>query len=261
MRRAATWAIELYWGEGVCDDVPALAWFLVSALVPLALGLTAVASLALGDYAEAQAVAERAARVLPAGVSDQVVQLVLRTRRDSPLLIGLSIVLMLWTGAGAVGVVERSMSRQLGRPRYGPVLLKARHLALAGGVTVLIVVMVLAGSRTTDLQRRLGFDGTPAQLLLATAGLVATAVVCGAMYRFAPRDGLRWSSAAVGAAPAALALLATPTLVASYLSWVAGTTPVRVFLVLAGVLVTCYLAALALLVGAALAVRRERRTG
>jgi uncharacterized BrkB/YihY/UPF0761 family membrane protein len=259
VRRAATWAIRLYWGDGVCDDVPALSWFLIAALVPLALGMTAVASLALGDYAEAQAVAERAARVLPAGVSDQVVQLVLRTRRDSPLLIAFSIVLMLWTGAGAVGVVERSMSRQLERPRFGPVLLKARHLGLAGGVTVLVVVMVLAGSRTTDLQRRLGFDGAPAQILLWTAGALATAVVCAALYRFAPRDGLRWSSAAAGAAPAAVVLLATPTLAASYLAWAAGTTPVRVFLVLAGVLVTCYLAALGLLVGAAIAVRRERR--
>ncbi len=259
MRRAVAWVIELYWGKGVCDDVPALAWFLIAALVPLALGMTAVASLALGDYGEAQAVAERAARVLPAGVSDQVVQLVLRTRRDSPLLIVLSIVLMLWTSAGAVGVVERSMSRQLGRPRYGPLLLKARHLALAGGVTVLVVLMVLAGSRTTDLQRRLGFDGAPAQLLLGVAGLVATAVVCAALYRFAPRDGLRWSAAAAGAAPAAAGLVATPALAASYLAWTAGTTPVRVFLVLAGVLVTCYLTAVGLLVGAAIAVRRERR--
>ena len=151
------------------------------------------------------------------------------------------------------------MSRQLGRPRYGPLLLKARHLLLAGGVTVLIVLMVLAGSRTTDLQRRLGFDGTPAQLLLGVAGLVATAVVCAALYRFAPRDGLRWSAAAAGAAPAAVGLVATPAFAASYLAWTAGTTPVRVFLVLAGVLVTCYLTGVGLLVGAAIAVRRERR--
>jgi hypothetical protein len=50
-------ARDLYWGSGICDDVPALSWFLTIALVPLALGMTALASLALGDYAEAQAVA------------------------------------------------------------------------------------------------------------------------------------------------------------------------------------------------------------
>src|SRR3954451_10414594 len=104
-------ARDLYWGSGICDDVPARSWLLAIALVPLALGMTALASLALGDYAEPQAVAERAARALPAGVSDQVVQVILRTRRDSPALIAFSIAVMVWTSAGAVGVVERSMSR------------------------------------------------------------------------------------------------------------------------------------------------------
>src|SRR4051794_31804661 len=198
MRRRVSQAVELYWGGGVVDDVPALAWFLLGALVPLALGMTAAASVALGDYAEAQAVAERAARALPAGVSDQVVQLILRTRRDSPALIAFSIAVMVWTSAGAVGVVERSMSRQLGRERFGAVLLKLRHLALAGGVTVLIVAMVLAGSRATDLQRRLGFEGAGAQILLVAGSLAAVMLVCAALYRFGPRDGVGWRSAASG---------------------------------------------------------------
>ena len=47
--------------------------------------------------------AQRAARVLPADVSDQVVQLILRTRRDSVLVIVASIGAMVWTSAGAVG--------------------------------------------------------------------------------------------------------------------------------------------------------------
>jgi hypothetical protein len=42
-----------------------------------------------------------------------------------------------------------------------------------------------------------------------------------------------------------------------YLGLVAGRTPVRVFLVLAGVLFTCYVAAIVLLLGAALAARRH----
>ena len=58
--------------------------------------------------------------------------------------------------------------------------------------------------------------------------------------------------------PAGLGLQGTPTLLGVYLPLVAGHTPVEVFLVLAGVLFTCYLAALALLLGAALAVRHPR---
>jgi uncharacterized BrkB/YihY/UPF0761 family membrane protein len=259
VRRAGAQVIDLYWGEGVCDDVPALAWFLLGALVPLALGMTAAASIALGDYAEAQAAAERAAQALPAGVSDQVVQLILRTRRDSPVLVLFSIVVMVWTSAGAVGVVERSMSRQLERARAGPFALKLKHLALAGQVTILLVLMVLAGARATDLQQRLGFEGLEGQALLIVTSLATTALVCTAVYRFGPMGGVRWRSALTGAAPAALIVLVTPTVTAAYLSWASGTTPLRVFLTLAGIFVTCYVAAFAILVGAAIAVRAERR--
>src|SRR3954451_22576914 len=76
-----------------------------------ALGMTALASLLLGDYAKAQALAERAARVLPADVSDQVVQLVLRTKRDSPRLRAGLPAAMVWPSPGAVGVLEGSTSR------------------------------------------------------------------------------------------------------------------------------------------------------
>lgn len=255
VRRTVAEAIELYWGTGLCDDVPALGWFLVSALVPLALGLTALASIVLGDYEEAQAVAERAARLFPEGVGDQLVQLILRTRRDSPLLLAGSIALMVWTSAGAVGVLERCMSRLTGRRRFGILSGKARHLGLAGGVAVVVMLMVLAGSKSTGLQDRLGATGPAGGWLLALVALAATVLLCASLYRFCPRDGIPWRAAAVGALPAAAGLQLVPIAVSYYLTWVAGRTPVRVFLVLAGVLFICYLAALALLVGAGIAIR------
>ena len=254
--RAPRAAVDLYWGTGVCDDVPALAWFLAAGLVPLALGLTAFASLLLGDAAQAQAVAERAARVLPADVSDQVVQLILRTRRDSTLLALASIAAMVWTSAGAVGVIERVMSRLLGRQRFGPLVGKLRHLGLATVFAALVVLMVLAAAKATGLQERLGIGAGGTQALVAVLGLAATGVVCGVLFRFSPRDGIPWSAAAVGATPAAVILTVTPQLAGVYLAAVAGRTPVRVFLVLAGVLIVCQLAAVGLLLGAAIAARR-----
>ena len=248
--------IELYWGSGVCDDVPALAWYLVSALIPLTLGITALATVLLGDYSRAQAVAQRVAKVLPSDVSDQVVQLILRTRRDSPLLITISIVLMVWTMSGAVGVVERCLSRLLDRPRFGMVLLKARQLGLAAGLVLVVVLMVLAAAKATHLQSRLGLDGAGSHTLFVVGSLLAIGAVCASLYHFSPRDGIPWRDAAVGAIPAAIALELTPTLAAYYLRWVAGTTPVQVFLVLAGVLFTCYIASMAMLIGGAIAVRR-----
>jgi len=249
-------AFDLYWGSGLCDDVPALSWFLVSALVPLALGLTALASIVLGDYEEAQAVAERAALLFPEGVSDQLVQLILRTHGDSPLLLAGSVAVMVWTSAGAVGVLERAMSRLAGRARFGPVIGKARHLGMAGGVALVVMLMVLAGSKATGLQDRLGADGPVTGWLLALGAVAATAALCVSLYRFCPRGGIPWRAAAAGAVPAAVALQLVPIAASYYLSLVAGRTPVQVFLVLAGVMFTCYLAAIALLVGAGLALRR-----
>jgi uncharacterized BrkB/YihY/UPF0761 family membrane protein len=256
-RRLAADAVELYWGTGLCDDVPALSWFLAVALVPLALGMTALASIALGDYARAQQVAERAAGVLPPDVSDQIVQLILRTPRHSGWLLAASVAGMVWTSSGAVGVIERVMSRLLQRERFGPLAGKARHLGLAGAVVVTVVLMVLAASKVTGLRARLGLDGLAAQALVTAGATLASALVCAGLYRFSPRDGIPWRAALTGALPAAVALQLIPTAVAFYLRLVAGRTPVHVFLVLAGVLFTCYVAALVLLVGSAVAARQH----
>jgi uncharacterized BrkB/YihY/UPF0761 family membrane protein len=258
-RRAVDRAIDLYWGSGVCDDVPALSWFLMAALVPLALGTTALASLLLGDYARAQALAQRAARVLPRDVSDQIVLLVLRTKRDSPLLLAASLVVMVWASAGAVGVLERSMSRLLDRKRFGTFLGKLRHLGLAAALSGVLVLVVLAASKATGLQRRIGLERALPAWILSIGALALTVLICAALYRSCPRDGIPWRAALAGATPAGLGLQLIPSAVAQYLVWVAGTTPVHVFLVMAGVLFTCYLTALVLLLGAAIATRLALR--
>ncbi|MGO9974862.1 MAG: hypothetical protein ACLP01_19080 [Solirubrobacteraceae bacterium] len=66
VKRAPRELMNLYWGSGVSGDVPALAWSLLSSLVPLALGVTALAAVVLGDYAHAQQLAARMADVLEA---------------------------------------------------------------------------------------------------------------------------------------------------------------------------------------------------
>ncbi len=80
MRQALRELVGLYWESGIAADIPALAWYLLASLVPLALGLTALAAVVLGDYAEAQALAARVSDVLPKDAQDQIVALVLRTR-------------------------------------------------------------------------------------------------------------------------------------------------------------------------------------
>jgi uncharacterized BrkB/YihY/UPF0761 family membrane protein len=256
-RRLLREAVGLYWESGLANEVPALAWFLLASLVPLALGITAIAALALGDYAKAQMVAEKAAEVLPHQVHEQVVQLILRTHRDSPLLIAFSIVVMLWTSSGAVGVLGRALGRLLGLPAQGLLAGKLRNIAVAGGVAVLVVLMVLAASAGTGLVRELKLDPVLTRVAVPIVSLMITAGICASLYWVLADGQVHWRSALVGGLTGGVLLLITPTLAGYYLRFVAGNAPVELFLMLAGVLFTCYLAALALLLGAGVTARSQ----
>ena len=156
LRRAITRVYQMYWSSGLVDDVPAMAWFLVTACVPLSLGIVAVASIVLGDAQQANAVARKLAAVLPSGARGQVLELVLRTRRDSPWLLALSIGSMIWACSGATGVIERMESRLLSLPRRTAVKLKLRQLMLAAAMAMMIALLAIAAVEATDLRSRLG---------------------------------------------------------------------------------------------------------
>lgn len=256
LRRAAKRVDSFYWGSGLCDDVPALAWYLVGSCAPLMLGITAIAALVLGDGAKAEEVATRLARLLPPGARDQVIQLVLRTRRDSPLLLAIAVVSMLWASAGATGVIERVASRLLEVARPGQVALKLKHLGLAAGMAVLIAIMAIAATEATNFRERLGVS-VP-RWLLSIISLLVIAAVCAWLYRFATTRRMAWGAALRGGLPAALFVGVTPTVAGYYARAVAGRTPVQVFLVLAGLLFACYVVAQGLLIGAGLAVNAQR---
>ena len=71
MRRALDRVFQFYWGEGIADDVPALAYYLVLSLAPFALGVAAVA-LRLDDALTALSVAAQINRYLPEQVHGDV---------------------------------------------------------------------------------------------------------------------------------------------------------------------------------------------
>lgn len=257
LRRAAREAIGFYWGSGLSNEVPALAWFLLASLVPLALGITALAAVVLGDYARAQMVAERLSQALPANVHQEVVQLILRTHRDSPLLIAASIAGMLWTSSGAVGVLERTLSRLAGASGKGMVVGKLRNIGVAAAVTVLVVIMVLVASAGTGIVRELRLDSVLTRIAVPIASIGLTALISGGVYWVLSGGEARWRSALAGGLVGGVLLQVTPTAAGYYLRYVAGNTPVELFLMLAGVLITCYLAALALLIGAGVTMRLQ----
>jgi uncharacterized BrkB/YihY/UPF0761 family membrane protein len=257
LRRLPRELVGLYWDSGVANDVPALAWFMLSSLVPLALGVTALAAVLLGDYARAQALAERIAEILPKDVQDQVVNLILRTKRDSPLLIVFSIAGMIWMSSGIVGVVERCLLRLLDRPGRGFVTGKLRNLGLSAVLTTVIVLMVSAATAGTGLVKRLHVNPTLIRIAVPLATLAATILLCAVVYRALMGPALRWRAALAGGLVAGLILQLTPTLAGYYLRYVSGRTPVEVFLMLAGVLATCYIASMGLLLGVGIAARMQ----
>jgi uncharacterized BrkB/YihY/UPF0761 family membrane protein len=247
--------VGLYWESGISADIPALAWYLLSSLVPLALGLTALAAVVLGDYAEAQALAARVSRVLPDDAHDQIVALVLRTKKDSPLLIAGAIVGMVWTSSGSVGVIDRCLGRALSIKGPSPVVGKLRNIGVAFAVAVLVVVMVLLATAGTGLVDRLHVDATLVRVGLPLLLLAVIVLICASVFHVLGGGRVSWHAALAGGGVSGVILLVTPTVAGYYARWVANNTPVKAFLVLAGVLFTCYIVALGLLLGAGVVAR------
>jgi len=259
IRRVPQVVFDFYWGTGIADDVPALTYYLVLSLGPFALGLAAVQALLLDNVISAIQVAEQINRFLPEAVHGDITRLVLGTRSNSPLLLTLAVVTMLWTTSGAIGVVERCESRMLDAPRHSIVAGRVRNMLLGAGVAVMFAAASAGAPYLGDVADTLNLRGAlPGGLLLLvnTAGSIAAFA---GIYRWAPRAHLRWRSAVVGAVPAGIAIQAVPAVVGLYVGHLAGFAAVRLFLILAGVLFGLYVMATVILVGCGLAVQREVR--
>ena len=77
MRGLARRTFAFYWGQGIADDVPALTYYLVLSLAPVALGLAALQALLLSDVQSALSVVDTLNRFLPDAVHGDIRQLVL----------------------------------------------------------------------------------------------------------------------------------------------------------------------------------------
>ena len=150
MRALAAKTFAFYWGKGIADDVPALTYYLVLSLAPVALGLAALEALLLSDTQSALNVVDGLNRFLPDAVHTDIRHLVLGTRDNSPVLLAIALASMLWTTSGAIGVIERCESRILDCERHHIIVGRLRNMALGAG----IVLMVLAASATRAGHRR-----------------------------------------------------------------------------------------------------------
>ena len=259
MRAWARRAFDFYWGQGIADDVPALTYYLLLSLAPFALGVAALEALLLDNVLSAYEAADQLNRFLPDEVHGDIRSLVVGARDNSPLLLAVAVAAMLWTTSGAIGVIERVESRILGCPRYDVVTGRIRNLGLGALVAVAFVAAASGAPVIGDVLANIDFlEVIPGgiALLLSIAGSV---LVFAVIYRYAPKSRLRWRSVLIGALPAGVAVQLVPAIVGAYFGAAAGFAAVRVFLLLAVLLLGLYVMALVLLVGAGLAVRDERK--
>jgi membrane protein len=257
MRHVPKRLVRFYWGEGIADDVPALAYYLMLSLAPFALGVAAV-TLRVDDALTALSVAAQINRFLPEEIHGDVERLVLGTRDSSPQLLVVAVVAMLWTTSGAIGVIERCLSRMLQLQRHDIVIGRLRNMGLGAMVATAAILAVMATSALNDLSDALALRGTvPPGVLFVVAG-VGSVLVFATIYRYAPMRPLRWRACLLGGVPAGVGLQVMPTVVSLYVSAVAGLQAVRLFLVLAVVLLGVSIIATLVLVGAGIAASAER---
>jgi len=250
---------DFYWGEGIADDVPALAYYLVLSLAPFALGLAALEALLLEDVLSATKVAEQLNLFLPEAIHGDIESLVVGARNNSPLLLALALFAMLWTSSGGIGVIERCLSRILDVPRHNIVLGRIRNLGLGALVAVAVILASLSISVVTNLSYDLrpgeGFPGPMILVFNALGSMFVFAII----YRYAPLTKVSWRSALLGGIPGGLGIQTVPAIVGLYVTAAAGFAAVQLFLLLAVMLLGLYIVAVLLLVGAGIAGRAERR--
>jgi membrane protein len=259
MRGLARRTFAFYWGQGIADDVPALTYYLVLSLAPVALGLAALQALLLSDVKSALSVVETLNRFLPDAVHGDIRQLVLGTRDNSPQLLALALLAMLWTTSGAIGVIERCESRILDCPRHDIVTGRLRNMALGAGVSLMVIAAIASAPVIGDVADALDVRRTVPAWLLVVINTVASILVFALLYHWAPRTRPNWRACVLGAVPAGIAIQAVPSLVGLYFGAGAGFAAVRLFLLLAVILFGLYTIALLTLVGAGIAVTSELR--
>jgi uncharacterized BrkB/YihY/UPF0761 family membrane protein len=259
MRRAFDRAVHFYWGQGIADDVPALTYYLVLSLAPVALGLAALQAALLRDADAALSVARGLNRFLPDAVHGDVRRLVLGTRDNSPLLLGIALFTMLWTTSGAIGVIERCESRILGGERHHVIVGRLRNMALGAGIVIMVLAAGAAAPVIGDAADALNFRRTLPGWLLVGVNTAGSIVVFALLYHWAPRQRPNWRACLIGAVPAGIAIQAVPSFVGLYFGAGAGFAAVRLFLLLAVILFGLYVIALCTLVGSGIAVTYELR--
>jgi uncharacterized BrkB/YihY/UPF0761 family membrane protein len=136
---------------------------------------------------------------------------------------------------------------------------RLRNMALGAGVVLMVLAASAAAPVIGDAADAVDVRRTLPGWLLVAVNTIGSIVVFALLYHWAPRSRPDWRACLVGAVPAGIAIQGVPTVVGLYFGAGAGFAAVRVFLLLAVILLGLYVIAVCMLVGAGLAVGFEHR--
>ena len=169
---------------------------------------------------------------------------------------------MLWTTSGAIGVIERCVSRMLGGKRHHIVTGRLRNMGLGAMVAAAVILATIATSALNDLSDALSLRGSASRPACCSSWpRWAPSLVFATIYRYAPRAHLRlaqlrcWARCRRGSGCRSSRAVVERLRPAPP----PGLQAVRLFLVLAVVLLGLSIMAMLVLVGAGIAASAERR--
>lgn len=255
LKRAFNYVVKFYWGDGIAADVPALAYYLLISLAPFLLGVTAVGALVTDPDRLIGGITGRISNNLPPEITNSIASVIQKAHIDSPWLLALALFGCLWTCSGAVGVIARCENRLLGKKPLPATLGRLHEMFLAGGVIVMVVVMLMVGATAGGAIPKLGLQTWWVPLTAWAVTLVCLAT----LFVVAPRGGMRPTAALVGALPVSLFLQIVPSLVGFYVRHVGAASLANIFFLLVILVIGCSLSAQAILICVGVATRWQKR--
>ena len=131
-----------------------------------------------------------------------IVRLVTGTRDNSPMLLAIALVAMLWTSSGAIGVIERCESRMLDCKRHDVVTGRIRNILLGAAIAIMVIAATGAAPVIGDVADALNLRAALPGWLFVVLNTLGSIVLFAFVYHWAPRSRPRFRACILGAVPA-----------------------------------------------------------